>query len=103
MKTPWVRRPKLKEKGKFLSSNEKYVVTIYEQQNELSVWAKNKSSLYDLVDTIYNDCIMSLNLSTPLTCHITFYGQRNMVYVYKLENCQSVEDTLKELSKQFVV
>ena len=101
MKTPWVRRPKLKVIDNFFSSNGKYVIIRYEEPNVLAFQAINKSSLYDLAHAIYNDCIKSLNISTQLTCYVIFYNQRNMEYEYKLENCQSMEDTLKEISKKF--
>ena len=74
MKVPWVTEPKLKEIEKVLSSNAQYVITIYEKPNVLEFYAQNsKSSLYDLADTIYNDCIRNQTICTPLTCKVIFY------------------------------
>jgi len=101
MKVPWVTKPKLKEIEKVLSSNKQYVITIYEQPSVLKFYARNpKSSLYDLAQTLYNDCISNLTISTPLTCEVIFYNRRSFVYTFEIKNCQSMEDVLKELSQQ---
>ena len=98
MKIPWNRKPKLKEKHRYLSSNDKYSIIIYEDPSIVRLYATQDSSLYDLADTIYNDCIINLNISIPFKCYVIFYRSINYESTIHIRDCQSIEDVLKEIS-----
>ena len=85
----------------FRSSNSFYGIEKREDSNIIKLYALNcGASIYDFAETIYNDCIKTLNFPTPLICEVVFYNSRAIVYTFKITNCQSLEDVLKELSKQ---
>jgi len=95
------KRKKKTEPQKFLSSNDQYIICKNDGSDVLELYAQNpETSLYDLAETIYNDCITQLNIPTPIVCNVIFYHSRAYVRYFRLKSCQSIEDTLKEISKK---
>ena len=93
------RKDKLKVQ-RFRSSNSFYGIEKREDSNIIKVYGLCATSFYDFAETVYNDCVKTLNFPTPLICEVSFYNSRAMVYTFQITNCQSIEDVLKELSKQ---
>ena len=86
---------------KFRSSNLFYVIEKREDSNIIKLYGLCTTSFYDFAETIYNDCIKTLNVPIPFICEVYFYHSRNIARIFQITNYQSLEDVLKELSKQF--
>ena len=96
-----IKRKAKPQVQKYLSSNEHFGIEKYEDSSAIKFYAlKYETSIYDFAETLYNDCIKTLNFPTPLICEATFYHSRTMVYRFNIKNCQSLEDILEELCKK---
>ena len=88
---------------RFRSSNSFYGIEKRDDSNIIKLYGLCVASVYDFAEAIYNDCIEALNVPTPLICEVSFYNSRNIVQTFQITNCQSLEDVLKELSKQLQI
>ena len=102
MKRRWSELPSKKTRTKtYISSNDQYTIIKNKNPNEIELFARYQtSSIFDLAETIYSDCITLLQLSVPLTCYVTFYNSRNYYTKFVIEKSQSREDVLKEITSK---
>ena len=98
----WSELPSEKTRTKtYISSNDQYTIILNKNPNEIELFARYQtSSIFDLAETIYSDCITVLKLSVPLTCYVRFYNSQNYYSVFVIEKSQSIEDVLKEITSK---